>query len=148
MIWIAEGDEWKTAFRTCYSLFKSLVMSFRLTNAPASFQEFINDTLWPFMAIFCTAFLDNILIYCRQSNGPQGTHQSSNDHTERSRTIPESGEMQFPSARSQIPGADSWNKWHLNGPRKSNGSQWMGSARETQRSLSVPRIRQFLPKVH
>ena len=45
MIRIAEGDEWKTAFRTRYGLFESLVMPFGLTNAPASFQEFINDTL-------------------------------------------------------------------------------------------------------
>ena len=45
MIRIAEGDEWKMAFRTRYGLFESLVMPFGLTNAPASFQEFINDTL-------------------------------------------------------------------------------------------------------
>jgi hypothetical protein len=35
---------------------------FALTNPPASFQEFINDTLRPFLDIFCTAFLDDILI--------------------------------------------------------------------------------------
>jgi hypothetical protein len=63
MIRIAEGEEWKTAFRTRYGLFESLVMPFGLTNAPASFQEFINDTLRPFLDIFCLAFLDDILIY-------------------------------------------------------------------------------------
>src|ERR1700731_2952824 len=35
---IAEGDEWKTAFCTCYSVFKYFVMPFGLTNAPAPFQ--------------------------------------------------------------------------------------------------------------
>jgi hypothetical protein len=44
MIRIAEVDEWKTHFRTHYGLFESLVRPFRLTNAPASFEEFINDT--------------------------------------------------------------------------------------------------------
>jgi hypothetical protein len=63
MIRIAEDEEWKTAFRTRYGLFESLVMPFGLTNAPVSFQEFINDTLRPFLDIFCTAFLDDMLIY-------------------------------------------------------------------------------------
>ena len=38
-------------------------MPFGLTNAPASFQYFINDTLREFLDIFCTAYLDDILIY-------------------------------------------------------------------------------------
>ena len=60
---IAEGEEWKTALRTCYGLYESLVMPFGLTNAPASFQNFINDALQPFLDRFATAYLDNILIY-------------------------------------------------------------------------------------
>ena len=39
---IREGDKWKTAFRTRYGHFKYQVMSFGLTNALASFQEYIN----------------------------------------------------------------------------------------------------------
>jgi hypothetical protein len=35
---IEEGDEWKTAFRTRFSLFESLVMPIGLTNTPASFE--------------------------------------------------------------------------------------------------------------
>ena len=60
---VAEGDEWKTAFRTRYGLYESLIMPFGLTNAPADFQRFINDVLHPFLDAFCMAYLDNILIY-------------------------------------------------------------------------------------
>ena len=38
-------------------------MPFGLTNAPADFQRFINDVLHPFLDAFCTAYLDDILIY-------------------------------------------------------------------------------------
>jgi hypothetical protein len=60
---MAEGEEWKTAFQTCYGLFKSLIMPFGLTNAPASFQHFISDVLCPYLDVFITAYLDDILIY-------------------------------------------------------------------------------------
>jgi hypothetical protein len=60
---IARGEEWKTAFRTRYGLFEYLVMPFGLTNGPASFQHYINDALRDYLDIFCTAYLDDILIY-------------------------------------------------------------------------------------
>jgi RNase H-like domain found in reverse transcriptase/Reverse transcriptase (RNA-dependent DNA polymerase)/Integrase zinc binding domain/Integrase core domain/Chromo (CHRromatin Organisation MOdifier) domain len=63
LIRIREGDEWKAAFRTRYGLFEPLVMQFGLTNAPATFQHLINDTLRPFLDRFCTAYLDDIFIY-------------------------------------------------------------------------------------
>jgi len=38
LIRMAEGEEWKTALRTRYGLFESLVMVFGLNNIPADFQ--------------------------------------------------------------------------------------------------------------
>jgi hypothetical protein len=63
LICMAEGEKWKTAFRTRYGLFEFLVMPFGLTNAPADFQRFINDARAPFLGRFATAYLDDILIY-------------------------------------------------------------------------------------
>jgi len=59
---IAEGDEEKTAFRTRYGLFEWLVCPFGLTNAPATFQRYINSTLREFID-FVTAYINDILIY-------------------------------------------------------------------------------------
>jgi hypothetical protein len=62
-IQIAEGEEWKMAFRTRYGLFEYMVIPFGLTNVPATFQHFINDSLREYLDVFCTAYLDDILIY-------------------------------------------------------------------------------------
>ncbi len=60
---IAEGDEWKTAFRTRYGLYEWLVTPFGLTNGPATFQRYINYTLREYLDEFVSAYLDDTLIY-------------------------------------------------------------------------------------
>lgn len=62
---IAEGDEWKTAFRTRYGHFEYQVMPFGLTNAPASFQGLINNVLREYLDLFVVVYLDDILIYSK-----------------------------------------------------------------------------------
>ena len=62
---MAEEKEWKTAIRTCYSLFEYLVMPFGLCEAPSSFQSYINDILWDCLDIFVTVYIDDILIYSK-----------------------------------------------------------------------------------
>ena len=60
-----DGHKHLTAFLTCFGLFESLVMPFRLTSAPATFQRFINDSLREYLNQFCSAYLDDILIYSK-----------------------------------------------------------------------------------
>ena len=60
---IAEGHEWKTAFITRFGLYESLVMPFGLCNAPASFQNYINHTLFDLLDKICTAYLDDVIVY-------------------------------------------------------------------------------------
>ena len=60
---IADCDEEKTAFRTKYGLYEYMVMLFRLTNAPSSFQRWINELLSEYLDLICLAYLDDVLIY-------------------------------------------------------------------------------------
>jgi hypothetical protein len=59
------GEEWKTAFRTRYGLFEYCVMPMGLTNAPATFQSFINNVLREFLDDFAEVYLDDILIHSK-----------------------------------------------------------------------------------
>jgi hypothetical protein len=38
-------------------------MSFGLTNGPVTYQRYMNDILFDYLDMFCTAYLDDIVIY-------------------------------------------------------------------------------------
>jgi len=60
---IAEGHEWKTAFITRLGLFETLVANFGMSNAPASFQQYINHALGDALDYYASAYLDDVIIY-------------------------------------------------------------------------------------
>jgi len=65
-ICIKPGDEWKAAFCTNRSLFKPLVMFFRMTNSPATFQTMMNDIFRTLIAEgIVVVYLDDILIFTK-----------------------------------------------------------------------------------
>jgi len=63
LIWVKEGDEWKTAFRTRYGLFEFQVMPFGLTNTPSTFQDMMNHVFSDMLDVGVIAYMDDILVY-------------------------------------------------------------------------------------
>jgi len=62
---VAQGEEWKTAFRCRYGLFEYQVMPFGLCNGPGTFQHFTNDTFREYLDDFLAIYLDDLLIYSK-----------------------------------------------------------------------------------
>ncbi|MBW0556187.1 hypothetical protein O181_095902 [Austropuccinia psidii MF-1] len=60
---IKEGDEHLTAFRTKYGSYEYSVVPFGLTNAPASFQNLVNDIFADFLDVFVVVYLDDIMVF-------------------------------------------------------------------------------------
>ena len=54
-----------TTFITSLKLYKYCVLLFGLTNRPASYQHYMNDTLLLFLNDFVQAYLDDIIIYSK-----------------------------------------------------------------------------------
>ena len=71
LVWIAPGDEWKTAFHTHYGSYEWLVMPFGLTNAPAAFQQFVNTIFADMLDICVIVYIDDILIYSEDMESHQ-----------------------------------------------------------------------------
>ena len=65
-ICIKSRDEWKAAFHTNHGLFEPLVMFFRITNSPTTFQTMMNDIFRSLIAKgIIVVYLDDILIFTK-----------------------------------------------------------------------------------
>ena len=62
---VKNSDIPKRTFRTRYSDYEFVVLSFRLTNAPVTFMDLMNIVFKQYMDLFLIVFIDDILIYFR-----------------------------------------------------------------------------------
>ena len=63
LIRMAEGEEWKTTFKSRYGLYEYTVMPFGLCNALSTFQSMINDVFRDMLDVGVIAYMQDILIY-------------------------------------------------------------------------------------
>ena len=63
LISLAEGEEWKTAFKSRYGLYEYTIMPLGLCNPPSTFLSMINDEYPYRLDVGVIAYMDDILIY-------------------------------------------------------------------------------------
>jgi hypothetical protein len=60
---IIEGQEYLMVFNIYYGLYETLVILFGLSNVLVIFQARINKVLYLYLDVFCTAYINDILVY-------------------------------------------------------------------------------------
>lgn len=63
LVRVAEGDEWKCAFKTDQGLFEPLVLMYGLSGGPSTFQQYMNYVFREFIGEFMYVYLDDIIIF-------------------------------------------------------------------------------------
>ena len=67
---IKEGDEWKAVFTIPERSFEPMVMFFRLTNSPATFQTMMNELLRDLINTGkVVAFIDDVIVETEMEDG-------------------------------------------------------------------------------
>lgn len=78
-------------------------MSFRLTNAPATFQQLINELVSEFLDLTVLAYHDGTLIYYEKSSLTRQARLSCTQECQRPQSHFYSFEMGFPARSYRIP---------------------------------------------
>ncbi len=65
LVYINEGDEWKTSFQTHYGHFKYVVMPLNFINAPIVFPHSMSAFFCQYLDDFIGCYIDDIFIFSK-----------------------------------------------------------------------------------
>lgn len=128
LIWIWEGDEWKTAFNTRDGHYEYLVMPFGLSNAPAVFHNFVNEMFSDLLYVCIIVYLDGIRIFSPHLNTP---HRHVCLVRQRPPTVHKARGMTFRANSGSFPWLYSHGQRTAYGPSQTSGHTQLALALES-----------------
>ena len=141
---MAEGSTELTTFRTRFGSYKYNVLPFGLCNGPASFQRYINDLLFEKLDDFCTAYIDDILIF---SNSRKEHKQHVRWVLEKLRAAGLQADIkksEFTVKRTRFTGPHRRTGRNRDGSRENRANQELVLSPNAERNAKLPRLLQLL----
>jgi len=142
---IKEGDEWKATFQTNCGLYEPLIMSFSLTNSPATFQTMIDDIFKDLISEgMVVVYLDDILIFTETLEEHQKITRHILELLEKHKLYFHSDKCKFEKTTIEYLGA----QLRRDGPSQDRWCYQVARSDEQEGSAVLPQIHQLLLTVH
>jgi len=142
---IKEGDEWKATFQTNRGLYEPLIMSFSLTNSPATFQTMIDDIFKDLISEgMVVVYLDDILIFIETLEEHRKITRHILELLEKHKLYFHSDKCEFKKTTIEYLGA----QLRRDGPSQDRWCYRVAHFDEQEGSAVLPQIHQLLLTVH
>jgi len=137
---IKEENEWKVAFTTPEGSFELMVMFFRLTNSPATFQAMINELLRDLINTGkVVVFIDDVIV---------GTEDEEGHDKLVAEIVKRLKDNDLYGERSRVSRSGDWTRWNKDGRREGERCTGLADTEVCQRCTKILRIGKLLSLIH